>query len=83
MSGATVSKGVTIPEDIKPAEWLLHFLPKRKRSTGTPVECVIPNVFEEYARVFHPAEDDEGRSTVRWSEVALREGVELRNQDSA
>ena len=69
-----LAKGVTIPEDIKPAEWLLHCLPKRTRSTGTLVESVIPNVFEEYARVFHPAEDDEGHGTVRWSEVAAWSG---------
>ena len=69
-----LAKGVTIPEDIKPAEWLLHSLPKRKRSTGTPVESVIPNVFDEYARVFHPAEDDKGLGTVRWSEVAAWSG---------
>ena len=69
-----LAKGVTIPEDIKPAEWLLHSLPKKKRSTGTPVESVIPNVFDEYARVFHPAEDDKGLGTVWWSEVAAWSG---------
>jgi len=69
-----LAKGVTIPEDIKSAEWLLDSLPKRTRSMGTPVESVIPNVFEEYARVFHPAEDDEGGGTVRWSEVVAWSG---------
>jgi len=69
-----LAKGVTIPEDIKPAEWLLHSLSKRKRGTGTPVESVIPNVYDKYARVFHPAEDNEGRGTVRWSEVATWSG---------
>jgi len=65
-----LAKGVTIPEDIKPAEWLSHSLFDRKRSTGTPVGSVIPNVFEEYARVFHPAEDNKSRRIVRWNEVA-------------
>ncbi|WP_088185735.1 hypothetical protein [Desulfosporosinus sp. FKA] len=58
-----LAKGVTIPNDIKPAEWLLHSLPVRKRCTGTPVESVIPNVFDEYARVFHPSADDQDRGT--------------------
>ncbi len=69
-----LAKGVTIPNDIKPAEWLLHSLPVRKRCTGTPVESVIPNVFDEYARVFHPAADNQDRGTVRWSEIAAWSG---------
>ncbi|ODA40051.1 hypothetical protein [Desulfosporosinus sp. BG] len=67
-----LAKYVTIPEDIKPAEWLLYTFLERKR--GTPVGSVIPNVFNEYARVFHPAEDNKGCGIVRWSEVAAWSG---------
>jgi len=68
-----LAKYVTIPENIKPAEWLLYSLLERK-GPGTSVGSVIPNVFDEYARVFHPAEDNKGRGTVRWSEVAAWSG---------
>ncbi len=68
-----LAEGVTIPEDIKSAEWLYSLL-ERGRGSGTPVRSVVPNVFDKYARLFHPAEDNKGRRTVRWSEVAAWSG---------
>jgi hypothetical protein len=54
-------------DDARPADWLT-------RSAGDPytVHAMVPDVFEAYARVFHPALLCE--EEVRWSDVAHANG---------
>ena len=75
---------VRLMRDISPASWVID----RFRPWGVdypqPVACVMPDVFDAYARVLHPGReyirDSDGQMTVRWvrwSELAARRGVEV------
>ena len=61
--------GAELLKDVASAEWVAERLWDTHSVEGTPVGCVIPEGFEAYARVFHPAEEyDEADRT--WSEVS-------------
>lgn len=61
-------------DDVRQAAWIGRRL--RPFESGA-VTSVVPAGFEAYVRVLHPAHDSEERP-IRWSEVATRNGVELR-----
>lgn len=61
--------------DVSPAEWVTTRLQPWDRD-GVRIASYMPDVFEAYARVFHPAGDRGGSSTgIRWSELASRSSV--------
>jgi hypothetical protein len=59
-------------DDVSPAQWLVD----RLHAFAVDVGSIIPEGFDCYVRIFHPAERDEGDGTVavRWSEVAEANG---------
>ena len=70
--------GAELLRDVAPARWIAERLQRSTRQTGTLVGCVIPEGFEAYARIFHPARQynaaDRSWTKVRWSTVASRNG---------
>ena len=73
-----IPDGVNLESDVAPASWIVE----RLWSWGTDeflVGSVVPEGFEAYARVLHPAYRVEGDvGTTRWSVLAERSGVPLR-----
>lgn len=63
------STGLTAPPDSSAADWI------EKELTGSlgSVTDVVPDRFEAYARIFHPATASDG-TLVKWSEVATALG---------
>jgi hypothetical protein len=59
---------VTPSDEIEAAEWI----PERLHGFAKNVGSIVPNGFEAYARIFHPAwkYDGQNETTVRWSEIA-------------
>jgi hypothetical protein len=58
-------------EDVRAADWL-----SRSARDWYTVHSMVPDVFESYARIFHPAGLAGGRD-VRWAEVAEANGVTM------
>lgn len=57
------------------ADWIAE----RLAPLGRGVTSVVPNGFDAYARVLHPAEEpDHGSRLVRWAEVSAWSGLALR-----
>jgi hypothetical protein len=52
--------------DAQPADWVVQGV---RHDFDYTVGCLVPAVFDHYARVFHPASRDDG-SDVRWEDVA-------------
>jgi hypothetical protein len=72
---AWVSSGVTAAESSAPGGWLKDRLYPIRRSSGTQVCSVIPDGFDAYARVLHPArQGSDAQVGVKWSEVAAWSG---------
>jgi hypothetical protein len=59
-------------DDLSPADWIVD----RIHDFGVDVGSVIPEGFDAYARLFHPAIriEDDVETVVRWSEVAEANG---------
>jgi hypothetical protein len=59
-------------DDLSPADWIVH----RIHDFAVDVGSVIPEGFERYVRVFHPAfRIEDGRQVaVQWSEIAAATG---------
>ena len=55
-------------EDVSPAGWIASRLHPSMQDVGS----VIPEGFEAYGRLFHPAEGGGDRGRERWSDVARR-----------
>ena len=69
--------GAELLKDVAPASWIAERLQRSTRQTGTLVGCVIPEGFEAYARIFHPARyqsEDLDWHKVSWSTVASWSG---------
>ncbi len=69
--------GAELLEYVAPAGWIAECLWRGTLQTGTLVGCVIPEGFEAYARIFHPAEqrlENGERHRVSWSTVASWNG---------
>ncbi len=70
--------GAELLSDVAPAGWVAERLWRGTLQTGTLVGCVIPEGFEAYARIFHPAEQynaaERSWSKVRWATVASWNG---------
>jgi hypothetical protein len=49
-------------------------LPALNGDWGGQVKNLVPQIYEAYARIFHPAQDEEG-NPVTWAEVASRLGT--------
>ncbi|MGO2003444.1 hypothetical protein [Arthrobacter rhombi] len=62
----------------EPGQWIAHALQKvlSTRPPATTVAAQIPAGFDAYARIFHPAADEDG-NPVRWSDIALQRGTVL------
>lgn len=61
----------TVVDDLQPAQWLINSID----SFGDDVSALVPSIFENYGRVFHPAyrhhgDGTGGRSAVSWAEIA-------------
>ena len=76
--------GAELLKDVAPAGWIAERLWRGTRQTGTLVGCVIPEGFEAYARIFHPAEQynasERSWSKVRWATVASWNGKVVHSQ---
>jgi len=59
-------------EDLGPSDWIAH----RIHDFAVDVGSVIPEGFDAYVRLLHPAlrEEDGGRVPVSWSEIAAANG---------
>ena len=70
--------GAELLKDVAPAGWIAERLWRGTRQTGTLVGCVIPEGFEAYARIFHPARQrnaaERSWSKVSWATVASWNG---------
>lgn len=56
--------------DAQPADWVVQGV---RHDFDSTVGCLVPVVFDHYARVFHPASRDDG-SEVQWEDVARANG---------
>jgi len=63
------SDALEIAQDVSPGEWLAG----RLRGDVGSVTDTVPSGYSAYARVFHPATDQDG-APVAWSDVALMTG---------
>ena len=64
---------VGLLRDVAPAEWVAERFWRSTRHEGLLVGSLVPEGFEAYARIFHPAEyqsDDGERHRVSWATVA-------------
>ena len=75
--------GVELLEDVSGADWIVKGL-KPWDPNGARLESFIPEGFEAYARIFHPAGFRSARrgaidpdTAIRWSDLARERGVEL------
>ena len=70
--------GAELLKDVAPAGWIAERLWRGTRQTGTLVGRIIPEGFEKYARIFHPAKQynaaERSWSRVSWSTVASWNG---------
>lgn len=64
-----------------PGRWIVDALAEAAADprTAATVAGQIPSGFESYARVFHPARDDDGRP-VRWAAIARERGTVLHGE---
>lgn len=62
-------------DDVAQADWIG---PRLAPFMSGQVTSVVPSGFAAYARILHPATDDEGTREVRWADVGARTGLELR-----
>ena len=65
--------GLEVMNTVDPAEWVREGLWAYDREKGVLAGEIIPEGFDSYARVFHPAElqrPDQSWEKVRWSDVA-------------
>ena len=62
----------------EPGQWIAQALEGvlPNRPPATRVAAQIPAGFEAYARIFHPAADEDG-NPVRWADIALERGTVL------
>jgi hypothetical protein len=63
-----IPEGLELMTDLTAAAWVEERLALWPEGPGFPVRAVVPDIFEAYARVFHPA--FRGGVPVRWSEIA-------------
>jgi hypothetical protein len=77
---STGFSGLELVDDPSVATWVTEHL-RGGDPLGIRVGALVPEVFEGYARILHPAYQVEGRpeSAIRWSEIARRTGAELRS----
>jgi hypothetical protein len=67
--------GLELADDVGAAEWVVEALRPWARPRGGSVwiASFVPDRFEAYARILHPARGPDG--DVRWAELAARRGV--------
>ena len=72
-------EGVELEDDISVARWITERLWPWGRGNGTQVGAIVPEGFEAYARLFHPASYYQRHTRewrlVRWAEIAAWEGT--------
>jgi len=68
-----VIKYLTVPNDNSAAEWISSHL---SDFSACIVTSIVPNCFEAYLRIFHPAITLDGEP-VSWDEVAAAEGHQM------
>ena len=67
--------GVELAFDVSPASWIAERLLAMNRSVGVRVGEIVPTGFESYVRmIFHPVRHARGPGSLRWSELAARNG---------
>ncbi|OBJ50846.1 hypothetical protein [Mycobacterium sp. 1423905.2] len=59
---------LTVVHDLRPAHWLTDHI----RTFAYNVGSLLPDMFDGYARLFHPAYD--GGTPIRWTEIARANG---------
>ncbi|MGP9661289.1 hypothetical protein [Arthrobacter sp. AOP36-C1-22] len=61
-----------------PGQWIAQTLERvlETRPPATTAAAQIPAGFDAYARIFHPASDEDG-NPVRWADIALERGTVL------
>lgn len=66
---------LTEQTDLSPADWLVE----RMTTFGENVASIIPEGFDAYVRLFHPAYQDDvaGPTPIRWSEIARATGRQV------
>jgi hypothetical protein len=69
-------EGVEIADDVSPATWVVERLRPWGDATVT-VGSFMPDVFEAYARILHPAQAGEPFRWARWAELAGPRGIEI------
>ena len=69
---------VELVHDLSPADWIVWTLEPWGRD-GARLASFMPDGFECYARIFHPFEIWDGKTTtyLRWSDVASERGVSI------
>jgi hypothetical protein len=67
--------GTDVMRDVSPADWVLRALKPWAREGGVRLWSFMPDVFDAYARVFHPIR--EGVETTTWAELGSRRGISL------
>jgi hypothetical protein len=65
---------VRLSTDVAAADWVVSRL-RPWDPDGVRVASYMPDVFDRYVRVFHPAGDRGGSSGLTWAEVASRTGA--------
>jgi hypothetical protein len=72
---------VNLETDVSPATWVLERLRPWGVHYPQPIACFMPDSYEGYARVLHPAsESGPAGRWVRWSELAARRRVEVTSE---
>jgi hypothetical protein len=78
---AWLPEEVDLETDVSPAMWVIERLRPWGVHYPQPVACFMPDSYEAYARVLHPAREyTPARRWVRWSELAARRGVEITSE---
>ena len=75
--------GLAVMNTVRPAEWVKEVLWGYDREKGVLAGEIVPEGFDAYARVFHPAErqwPDRSWEKVRWSDVAEWNGKTVHPQ---
>jgi hypothetical protein len=75
-------RDIELLTDTSPADWVVSRL-RPWDWDGVRIESFMPNAFDRYARILHPAGARGGvHQGLRWSEVASRLGTQLHPEDN-
>jgi hypothetical protein len=78
---AWVPEDVNLEADVSPATWVIQRLRPWGVEYPQPIACFVPDIYEGYARVLHPAREyAPARRWVRWSELAARRSVDVTSE---